>query len=185
MSDTQSPRLEIGAVCSVSSGFRPLNLSENSVSSDANSLVDRYQLGFEDGSAVAAEVFEEERTRLIDLLRACEALQNEPSDELAVLIAETVRKLVTDIVGETPVSAERLLARAERAAAVIADVDGERTLHLHPDDLAMVVNAGLPVTLLADQNLARGSVRGGCSTGWIEDGTSAHLSDLYAALDLK
>ena len=184
MSDTLTRRVEIGELCTVSSGFRPLTMVTPQSAGRPTVADDLYQRGFEAGSATAAEVFETERARLIRLLESCQAFENESSDELALLIAETVLQLVTTSVGKGVVDADLLLARAKRAAALIAKADGERTLHAHPDDLPVIEGAALPLKLVADESMTRGSVRICCSTGWVEDGTSVFLDALRAELDL-
>jgi flagellar assembly protein FliH len=184
MSDALARRVEIGELCTVSSGFRPLTMVTRPSVERRAVADDLYQRGFEAGSATAAQVFETERTRLIELLESCQALEREPSDELASLIAETVLQLVTTIVGKGAVDSDLLLARAKRAAALIAKADGERTLHMHPDDLPVIEGAALPLKLVADKSMTRGSVRICCSTGWVEDGTSVFLDALRTELNL-
>ncbi len=184
MSDTPARRVELGELCALSSNFRPQTPSVKQSAVQPVAIDDPYQRGFEAGSATAAEVFEAERERLIALLEACEAFQSEASDELAILIAETVTTLVASCVGQARIDADLLVTRARRAAALIASADREQTLHLHPEDLLMIEGVDLPLTLVADDSMMRGSVRIGCSAGWVEDGTSVFLDALRKELDL-
>jgi flagellar assembly protein FliH len=146
---------------------------------------DSYALGYGEGSRDAEQRFEAERSRLNALIAACETLQPEPSEELALLIAHTVEVLVGITVGETKIDRDKLLARARSAAALIADANSARTLHLNPDDIGLIDSASLPLVVVADPSLAPGTVRVDDSKGWIEDGVAIHLDALREQLGLK
>lgn len=154
-------------------------------SNPAETEVDQFALGLAEGQALAAAAFELERDQFRMLLAGSQALQAESSEELAVLIAETVERLVCDIVGETPLGREQLLARASRAASLIAECDAARTLWVHPDDLTLLQSCDLALQPMADPDAERGSMRIDCSHGWIEHGTSLYLRELRAQLGLK
>ncbi len=145
---------------------------------------DPFQRGFEQGSAAAAELFEIERDRLIALLEACDALKSEASEEVAAMIAETVMALVTQIVGSVEIDSGLLIRRTKEAVAIIAETDGARTLHLHPEDIPVIEGANLSINIMADEALPRGSVRVGYSAGWVEHGIPLYLDALHEALDL-
>lgn len=144
-----------------------------------------YQRGDAAGLAVAHQEMAVERTRLLALVASAEALRNEPSEELAQLIAETVERLVTQIIGEVPIDGPQLRRRAEAAARLIGDCDAARTLWLHPDDMALIEQAPMGLTLMADPKADPGSIRIDCSAGWIEHGTALYLDALRAELGLK
>jgi len=151
---------------------------------ELGSQIDAYSQGFAAGQTAAADVFATEHAAMAKLLAAANALQPEPSEELAAMIALTVERLVTEITGAAPVDRTWLIARVEAAVALIDDADCGRTLWLHPDDLALLENVRLAAQPRADQSLERGSLRIDCSAGWVEDGRSIHLEALRAELGI-
>jgi flagellar assembly protein FliH len=146
---------------------------------------DPFEEGYRKGFRDAEEAFEAERFRLAALVSSCQALQSEPSEELALLIAETVHRLVRLVAGEVSVDPGLLLTRARSAAALVAEANGARTLHLHPEDIALLDVAALPLVVIPDPGIERGSVRVEDSAGWVEDGVSTHLERLREQLGLK
>src|SRR3546814_7317360 len=124
-------------------GFRPLSFvsappeSEPAEAEPAPAEIeaaeDPFALGLAEGQRLAEAAYATERHRLLALLAGAEALQDEPSEELAQLIAETVERLVRQIVDNAPLDAEWLKKQAEVAAAMVAEADKARTLWVHPD----------------------------------------------------
>lgn len=169
-------------------GFRPrwAIVPSEAISSEPTTgpIEDPFVLGYRQGFAEAEKAIAGERERIAALLAACEAFQPEPSEELALLIAETVDSLVRLTVGEVEIDCARLLERARRAAALVAEADAARTLHLHPDDLALLEPGALPLEAVSDASLSRGSLRIEDSLGWVEDGVSIHLQALREQLGL-
>lgn len=155
--------------------------AEEAVAADADLRSQAYNEGFH----AATLQFEEERAGLLALITTAQALQAEPSDEVAALIAETVERLVSAIVGSAAIDRDWLRERATRATQLIAEADAARTMWLHPDDVALLADAALNLVLMADPNAARGSIRIDCSAGWIEDGTAIHLDSLRTELGLR
>lgn len=172
-----------------SGGFRPLSFAptahaaheepESPVEAD---LDDPFALGLAEGQRLAEAAFVAERHQLLALLAGAEALQDEPSEELAQLIAETVGRLVRQIVATAPIDADWLQAQAETAAAMVADADKARTLWVHPDDAALLADCPLTLAIESDPAMMRGTVRLETSTGWIEHGRAVYLEELRAAL---
>jgi flagellar assembly protein FliH len=140
-----------------------------------------YRKGLEDAEQASAA----DRAQLGALLASCQALQPEPSEELALLIAEAVEGLVRRIAGEAAIDPKLLIARARKAAELIAEADGARTLCLHPDDITLLDAAAIPLVMTADPSLPRGSVRIEDSAGWVEDGIPIHLERLREQLGLR
>lgn len=167
-------------------GFRPLWAVASVVAEPAaEPAEDPFAEGYREGFAEAERSFYEERERIAALLSACEAFQPGPSEELALLIAETVEGLVRLTVGEVEIDVALLLDRARRAAALVAAADGARTIRLHPDDLALIAPGTLPLAAAPDPGLSRGSLRIEDSVGWVEDGVSIHLEALREQLGLS
>lgn len=145
---------------------------------------DLFARGFEEGCRAAEAEFAVERAALQKLLATADAFQPEPSEELAAMIATTVERLTSELVGTVPVDRDWLAARVDRALTCIADADAARTLWLHPDDIALLDGADLPLEMHADPALERGALRIDCSMGWVEDSRSIHLDALRAALGI-
>lgn len=196
MSDASFERISVVDAQMVETGFRPMislrsgmphdvGANEPSVSEVAGSEPDIFAIGYDAGMKAAAAGFAPERAALQALVATAAALQPEPSDELAVLIAETVEVLVTKIVGAVTLDRAALAERAQRAAALVGDCDNARTMWVNPEDVALLEDAGLPLTLCADSMAARGSIRIDCSAGWIEAGTALYLDALRVELGLK
>ena len=170
-------------------GFRPLSFApaqqaapEEPESPGEIDLDDPFALGLAEGQRLAEAAFVAERHQLLALLAGAEALQDEPSEELAQLIATTVERLVRQIVATAPIDAEWLRAQVETAAAMIADADKARTLWVHPDDAALLADCPLAMAVESDAAMMRGTVRIETSTGWIEHGRAVYLEELRAAL---
>lgn len=146
---------------------------------------DAFSLGFVQGERSAVEAFAKERVSLLALVAAANALQAEPSEELAAMIATTVERLVTELVGIMPVEKLWLTGRIERAMACIGEADAARTLWLHPDDAVLLADVELALDVQTDATLERGALRIDCSLGWIEDSRSLHLDALRATLGFE
>ena len=142
-----------------------------------------YAEGYEDGRRAAEQEFGDERAAVARLAEALEGLRPEPTNALALLLAETVDRLVREVIGEVDIDATRLLSRARAAAALIGPNVEPSKLRLHPDDAALLTTAELPVELAADPSLQRGSIVLETGHGWIEDGPAVRLERLRAALD--
>lgn len=179
----------LAAAMARSSGFRPLAFAGGARApqpADGSAAEldrdDPFARGLAEGQRIAEAAYVAERHQLLALLAGAEALQDEPSEELAQLIARTVERLVHQIVASAPIDAAWLQAQAETAAALVADADKARTLWVHPDDAALLTDCPLPLALESDAAMIRGTVRIETSTGWIEHGRAVYLDELHAAL---
>ncbi len=167
-------------------GFLPMTLPVVSIGSHAEveAQFDNFEMGYAAGQLDAEGRFATERQAFLHLIANIEALQPEPSEELGHLIAETVAALTAQIVGQVAVDLDTLHVRATEAANLIRDCDAARVMRLHPDDIALLADVSLPLSLEPDAGLDRGSVRIDCSSGWIETGTSHYLHTLRTQLGL-
>ena len=170
-------------------GFRPLQFGQPRsapltpvAEAAAEPADDPFSRGLAEGQRLAEAAFAVERQQLLAMVAAAEALQDEPSEELAQLIADTVERLVRQIVASAPIDAEWLQAQAETAAAMVADADKARTLWVHPEDAALLADCPLTLAIESDAAMMRGTVRLETSTGWIEHGRAVYLDELRAAL---
>jgi flagellar assembly protein FliH len=144
---------------------------------------DAYEQGLAEGRRTVEAEFAAERDALVRLVSALEVLKPEPTNALALLLAETVDRLVRDTVGEVEIDASRLLARARAAAALIGENVEPSKLRVHPDDISYLAPADLELTLEGDPSLPRGTLVLETGHGWIEDGPEIRLERLRAALD--
>ena len=139
--------------------------------------------GFEEGRRAVEEMVAEERAAIAQLAASLEVLKPQPSQALAMLLSETVERLVRQIMGTVEINRDTLLDRAQKAAELIGEEAGPMRMRLHPDDLELLSNASIDTPLLADNSLLRGTIRLETDEGWIEDGPEARLERLRAALD--
>jgi len=183
--------ISLAAVMAEGRGFRPFHFGAppaaemvpvETAPTDAGAANDPFAQGLAEGQRLAEAAFAVEREQLLALIAGTEALQDEPSEELAQLIAETVERLVRQIVGQAPIDAEWLQAQADIAAAMVAEADKARTLWVNPADAALLVDAAIALPIEADPSMTRGTVRIETSAGWIEHGRAVYLSELRAAL---
>lgn len=174
-----------------SPGFRPLRRATQEEVAIANPPLaadeeeNPFEEGYRRGLADAEASFAAERARYRSLVAACECFQPEPSEALALLIAESVEKLVRITVGEVGIDGEKLIARAKGAASLVAESETARVIYLNPEDLALVGPETFSLEVVADEGLTRGSIRLEHPTGWIEDGVEVHLNALREQLGLK
>lgn len=140
--------------------------------------------GWEEGRRTAEQEFAADREVLARLLESLDVLRPEPTNALALLLAETVDRLVRQIVGLAGVDGDLLTARAEAAAALIGEETEPARLRLNPADLPLIDAARIPVAIVGDSGLARGSLVLETGQGWIEDGPAVRLDRLRAELDL-
>ena len=151
---------------------------------DAAALhADSFAQGFDAGRHTVEMELATERDAIARLAERLETLRPEPTGALAALLAETVERLVRQIVGEVEIDRGLLQQRTEVAAALIGeDVEPSR-LRVHPDDVSLLDAARIPVPVIGDPALQRGSIILDTGDGWIEDGPAVRLERLRAALD--
>lgn len=138
----------------------------------------RYHQGLADGQLLAETAFAVEREQLHRLIASAEAIRAEDNPEIACLLEYAVRKIIHGIVGEMYSDPPFLKKQIEDAAAILVDADQARQICLHPDDIAILDNARLPLPCKADPALDRGAIRIECSAGWVEQGPTFILRKL-------
>ena len=142
-----------------------------------------FAAGVEEGRKTVEAEFAAERDALGRLAESLATLRPEPANALALLLAETVDRLVRQVVGEVEIDAQLLIARAQAAALLIGKDVAPSLLRAHPDDIAYLEGAALAVPLHADPTLTRGAIVLETGHGWIEDGPAVRLDRLRAELD--
>lgn len=142
-----------------------------------------YARGIAEGRRTVEAEVAAERAALAELAESLHTLRPEPTLPLALILAETVDRLVREILGEVEIDAVTLLTRAKAAAALIGEASQPARLKAHPDDAAILGQADLDIPVEADASLPRGTVRVETGDGWIEDGPAVRLERLRAELD--
>jgi len=167
-------------------GFTPGNDSEGPVTPEqerARIQEAAFALGCEEGRKTVEAEFAAERDALARLADSLAVLRPEPANALALLLAETVDRLVRQVVGEVDIDANLLLARANAAAQLVGKDVEPTLLRAHPDDIVHLEAASLEIPLQADPTLTRGAIVHETGHGWIEDGPAVRLERLRAELD--
>jgi flagellar assembly protein FliH len=144
---------------------------------------DPYQLGIEEGRRTAALEYAAERDAIARLAESLEVLRPEPTNALALLLAEAVDRLVRQVIGEVEIDPMLLLERAKAAAALVGENTAPSRLRAHPQDAEMLAQARLDIPVEADPLLMRGAIVLETGNGWIEDGPAVRLERLRAELD--
>ena len=139
--------------------------------------------GFEQGRRSVELEVEGEREVLARLAEGLEVLRPQETNALALLLAETVDRLVRQVVGEVDVDGALLTKRAQAAAALIGQETDAARLRLNPADLPLIETARLPVEIVGDEAIERGGLLLETGQGWIEDGPAVRLDRLRAELD--
>jgi flagellar assembly protein FliH len=138
--------------------------------------------GFDEGRRTVTLECADERAAIARLAEALEVLRPEPTNALAALLAETVDRLVRQVVGEVAIDPQLLIARAEAAAALISEELEPSKLLVHPEDAPLLAGARIPVEIVADPSLERGAIVLQAAAGWVEDGPAVRLDRLRTAL---
>lgn len=139
--------------------------------------------GAAQGRAMAEADLAAEHRALAELAASLSILQPEAPAALGMLLSETVERLVRQVMGEVTIDRDQLLARANAAAALIAEETAPARMRVHPDDQALLAGATLPLPLVGDPHLARGTILIENGSGWIEDGPAVRLEKLRSLLD--
>jgi len=151
---------------------------------DAESLIAQgYADGLNEGRRLAMIELEEERAAVARLASSLEGLKPQNADGLAALLATTVKRLVTQIMGEVEINAETLAERVQSVAAMIAEETAPKRVRLHPTDVARLQGASIGLEMVGDPLLAPGTIMIDTGSGWVEDGPNVRLDKLRAQLD--
>jgi len=162
-------------------GFR--SSASNDVADAEALMAQGYADGLNEGRRLAMIEMEEERAALERLAASLECLNPQGADGLAAMLANSVKRLVTQIVGEVEINADTLLERTQAVAAMIAEETAPSRLRLHPTDIVRLKGANIAVELIGDPLLAPGTIVLDTGTGWVEDGPHVRLEKLRAQLD--
>jgi len=139
--------------------------------------------GFQEGDRLAREAAERDNDARAELAAAMAQLAQAGEGELARLLSQAVIRLVGQIIGEAPIDPDILKARCEAVAACIDGDETRAVLEVNPDDLPLLTMERMDITLAANPELRRGSVRLATAEGWVEDGPDVRLDRLRALMD--
>lgn len=103
---------------------------------------------------------------------------------IAGQLRHTVMALVTRLVGEIGIDADRLTARIEGAVDLLTDAQESAMLRVHPDDVVLL-DGRLPQTIfpVGDPTIERGSFVLESASTIVEDGPRLWLDQLAAVMD--
>jgi flagellar assembly protein FliH len=160
-------------------GERPLSAEQELLRVQAEA----YAKGYDEARNTVELEFAAERAAIARLAETLEVLKPEPTNALALLLAETVDRLVREIIGSVEIDPGLLLERARAAAALVGENVEPSRLIAHPEDVALLEPADLPLELAADPALPRGTVILETGHGWIEDGPAVRLERMRVELD--
>ncbi len=144
----------------------------------AKAPVDDFARGVAEGRRTVEAELAGEREALLQLAASLEMLQPPSSAVIASLMVVAVERLVSDIAGQAPVDAVLLRERADMLAATIAG-EGQMTLTVHPDDVALFDTV---VPVAGDPTLGRGTVQARLGASVYEDGVAPALERLRAEI---
>lgn len=144
---------------------------------------DAFAEGFDAGMRIASENHAADAEASIRLAHALEQLVPAANGALSEMLSAAVIRLVTQIVGETPVNADLLHQRVETVAAFIGEEQTRSALCLNPEDIPLLAGREIAYRIQPDASVARGCVRLDAGDGWIEHGPDVQLSRLKALLD--
>ncbi|MET0587033.1 MAG: FliH/SctL family protein [Novosphingobium sp.] len=98
-------------------------------------------------------------------------LDRDMEEELRQRLRDTVAALCEAAIAPLALDQTALKERIERAASMLARIDDERVIRLHPDDLALVApRLAEDWDVQPDASLARGAIRVEARSGGVEDG---------------
>jgi flagellar assembly protein FliH len=157
--------------------------ASNDVADEEALVAQGYAAGLAEGRRLAEADLVNEHAALVRLAESLEALKPAGADGLAGLLASTVKRLVTQIVGEVEINPDTLAERVQSVAAMITEETTASRLRLHPTDVVRLADAQLGVEIVGDPLLAPGTVVLDTGSGWVEDGPQVRLEKLRAALD--
>lgn len=104
-------------------------------------------------------------------------------EELRLRLRETVAALCEGAIAPLAIDEEALMRRVERAVSMLARVDDERVIRLHPDDAALVSpRLSAEWQVQPDARLERGTVCIDSANGGVEDGPATWRLAIAEAL---
>ncbi|MEZ0497234.1 FliH/SctL family protein [Sphingomonas sp. IW22] len=165
-------------------GWDPFSAAAASVDAVATARAEGYAEGLREAREEAAIDRNRDRALLDGLAQALSSVTWLDRERFATQMRQTVLTLVSQLIGETGVSADNLNARIEAAVELLADSTESAILRLNPADMALV-DGRLPATVfaVADADMARGAFSLEAASTIVEDSPERWIEQLTAAID--
>lgn len=168
------------AALSHSAGFRPLarfgqRASSEPLSDDADPqaelIAQAHAQGFAEGRAEAEAEAQATLAAHGQLSLAFQRLDQAMEEELRLVLHETVARLCEGVLAPLALDEAALMARIDKAVAMLARAYDERTIRLNPEDMALLSDQlDAEWSVQPDPSLPRGTLRVESSEGGVEDG---------------
>lgn len=142
-----------------------------------------YEAGYRQAEAEAAERAAADAVAQKGLALAFTRLDSTLEEELRLRLRETVAALCEASLAPLATDEDALMRRIERAVSMLARVDDERIIHLHPDDIRLISpRLSEEWQVEPDNRLERGTIRIESSNGGVEDGPATWRLAIAEAL---
>lgn len=130
-----------------------------------------FTAGFNQAKEQAAEQARQDAAARQTLDLSFARLDRELTEELRLRLRDTVAALCEAALAPLALDEDALVARIERAVAMLARADDNRLIRLHPEDLVMVApRLTADWHVVPDPTLERGALRIESDNGGVEDG---------------
>lgn len=146
-------------------------------------IADAYHQGFADGQKAVLDTAELDAIAASQLALAIENLKPQLSDTICISLMRAMKALLERSTGFHQPDEDMLRKHCDTLARLVTKDMNAASLHLHPDDLAMLGDAEFGLPLNGDDSLRRGTLRLAHGDGWIEHGTQPLLDELQNLLD--
>ena len=146
-------------------------------------VAEAFSRGVTAGHAAAREEYEQQAERQRALRLSFRAFDQAAMDSLASELADTVVTLCSEAIEGFATDPEALLTRCSEAARRLGTGPGECTLHLHPDDIALLDPSMLEAwTVMPDAGVEQGGLRLEGADGSVSDGPPDWRRAIAAAI---
>lgn len=146
-------------------------------------VAEAFSRGVTAGHAAAREEYEQQAERQRALRLSFRDFDQAAMDSLAGELAETVVALCSQAIEGFATDHEALLMRCSEAARRLGTASSECTLHLHPDDIALVDPAMLDAwNVMPDASVEQGGLRLEGADGSVSDGPHDWRRAIAAAI---
>lgn len=174
-------------------GWDPFAACDDSAEPAADPIAMAHAAGYAEGYTAGVDAATAEFQALVEgqardgqlIEGIAQALTSQVDREvMAGQLRHTVMTLVTRLVGEIGVDADRLTTRIEGAIDLLTNTQESAMLRVHPDDVALL-DGHLPQTIfpVGDPAIERGSFVLESASTIVEDGPRLWLDQLAAVMD--
>lgn len=137
----------------------------------AIAFAEGYAAGAAEAQALAAQHAQADALAREGLALAFAKLDRELAEDLRQRLRDTVAALCEAAIAPLALDEDALMQRIARAVAMFTRADDERTIRLHPDDIALLSpRFAADWQVVPDHTLDRGALRVETASGGVEDG---------------